>query len=295
MAPRFRCDACGAAVAALAGGARPKRCARCGTWERVTEAGPAPGGPGRPRNLAQGEVARPRERRLRLGGILDDLFGGLDPERAGFLLGGTYVLSGDPGAGKSTLLMQEVAGARHPDGRPIRCCYVGAEGERHEDVRDRALRLGRDPSNVDYLECDNVVEAIPLTDGYELKVYDSLDANLSGAGFVMQRALDAIVVDAAETGAVALVIRQVNSGGHAAGPVALDHRVTALAHLELLEDEGRLLEVGKNRGGQTWKKTIRRLKSKKTGKVREVEAVERLAFRLEMTAGGLVRLPDDPE
>lgn len=291
---RFRCDQCGAVVPPLAGGQRPKRCQKCGTWERVVEEHRG-SGPTRPRSLAEGDpTVGPAQRRLRLGGVLDDLFGGLEPERAGMLLGGTYVLSGDPGAGKSTLVLQEVAGARHRDGRPVRVCYVGAEGERHADVRDRALRCGREPANVDYLEADNVVDAIPLTAGYEVKVYDSLDANLSGAGYVMQRALDAIVIDALESGAVALVIRQVNAGGHAAGPVALDHRVTALAHLELQADEGRLLTIeGKNRGGKTWRKATRRVKNRRTGQVREVEVTERLAIALEMTERGLSRVPEE--
>lgn len=183
---------------------------------------------------------------------LNELDRVLGPDPAGFLRGGTYLLSGDPGAGKSTLLLQVAAAVASS------VAYVTAE-EAVPQVQDRATRLSVQASPVRLAATCDLTEALEAltADPPTLLVLDSIQTlALStstcspGSPTTAVAALRAARAFAQAHDTTIVVVCHVNKASRAAGPNTLQHEVDAVLHLEV-RSTWRALRATKNRYGST--------------------------------------------
>ena len=183
---------------------------------------------------------------------LDRVLGG------GFVPGLTVLLGGAPGIGKSTLVAQLLAGI--PDRSGPRLFATGEESVpmvrlRHGRVGalDGRIRVVREP------DVDHVV-AHAATLGAEVLAVDSVQTLISrgcsrppGSVQQVQACLPVLRDYAHRTGAVVILVCQVDKGLDLAGPMTLQHLVDVVLDFQAddMIDQRRWLRGLKNRHGST--------------------------------------------
>lgn len=155
----------------------------------------------------------------------------------GVVLGGTYLLGGDPGVGKSTLLLQALASMSKQGHKTI---YVSGE-ETAGQIKARAKRLGASPKNLFiYAETDlqKVTEAIYEHEP-DVVIVDSAqtlrDIRMdSAAGSIAQviQVTKAAVKWSHDLDTATFIIGHVNKEGTFAGPKTFEHLVDATLSFE---------------------------------------------------------------
>ncbi len=186
---------------------------------------------------------------------LDRTLSSNDPEKGpGAVIGGAYMITGQPGAGKSTLALQALAGVA--EGGEEVCLYVSGE-ETAGMVGNRCERLGCVRENLHVMAEKDVRfvekhlrELEPIC-----VVIDSVQAMRdpqvrSATGSVPQAiAITKFLISLArELEFTLLLICQINKEGDFAGPKALEHEVDAAMWLDK-EGKFRTLRYSKNRFG----------------------------------------------
>ncbi len=252
----FTCSFCDAQYPRWAG-----RCAECGKWNTIEEStgavGTASAGAvqitGKPLvpqklDLAAGSVS---ESRL-ISGIteFDQVLGG------GIVPGAVVLLAGDPGIGKSTLALQIAAAI----GRTGSALYVSGE-ESPEQVRSRAVRLGLQKTNLQFVSATDVDQIIATAVQLKpsLLIVDSVQtaqdatvAGIAGAVGQVRSATARLAAVAKQYNIAILLLGHITKEGSVAGPKTLEHLVDVV--LLLSGDQYlsfRTLRGTKNRFGST--------------------------------------------
>ena len=164
----------------------------------------------------------------------------------GIVMGGSYLVGGNPGSGKSTLLLQvcEYSGKR--------VLYVSGE-ESDEQVKERADRLGLGVSNVQILiESDvGVIEGVIGDSDVEMVIIDSVQTlHVSGVSQAQMEieGIARIQSKCKSNGITVFFIGHVTKDGTLAGRQTLKHLVDTIL---MLEDANgyKFLKAEKNRFG----------------------------------------------
>lgn len=176
----------------------------------------------------------------------------------GITVGSTNVLSGDPGAGKTTLL-SAVAGIMSNN---MPTLYATAE-ESGSQFRDRSLdRLNINFNNTQFwLKCDGDVDKIideMIAKKIKFAIIDSINACYSNVFSGAPGSISQITGCAQKLNAIAkshnitlIMVSHVTKDNSMAGPMKLSHIVDATFHLEMGEQQLRMLRSNKNRFGST--------------------------------------------
>ncbi|HWQ99702.1 MAG TPA: DNA repair protein RadA [Candidatus Methylomirabilis sp.] len=253
----YQCSACGAQFLRWTG-----RCAECGKWSTVEEAGGGDGDarssrtadakPGSVRSFTSLGVDVASPRRSSGHADLDRVLAG------GFVPGSVTLLGGEPGIGKSTLLAQAAIALGNAG---MRVLYVTGE-ESPSQVALRLRRMAADmPVTLSFLDATDasVVAATIRDEKPDLTIVDSIQAmrlpDVAGeSGNVTQvKASAATITEAAKSsGAPVVLAGQVTKEGDLAGPRLLEHLVDTVLMLEG-DPSGRfrLLRAQKHRFGPT--------------------------------------------
>ncbi len=264
----YHCRDCGAPALRWAG-----RCATCGEWntleQEVAPTAPSRGaGPAVPVSLASlgGDGEPPRSTGI---DELDRVLGG------GLVDSSVTLVAGEPGTGKSTLLLQLLAGVAASGGRSL---LVSAE-EAPEQIGRRAARLGLATDGL-FVLGETDLGAIRSAMGAlrpDVVVVDSIqtifDPATGAAGSVpsVRACAAALAQDAKCPGGPAVVlVGHVTKDGSIAGPRVLEHLVDTVLSFE---------------GDRHHALRILRAVKHRFGPVGELGMWE-------MTAGGLVEVPD---
>ncbi len=260
MPSKFVCQVCGYESPKWLG-----RCPICGSWNSFKEVKE----PGRKKRhkgassegwLAEKAVApvllsnveSSGERRMETGiGELDRVLGG------GIVVGGFYILGGDPGIGKSTIALQ-IADRLARTGH--RVLYATAE----ESLNQLKLRAQRLTARMDAIFAiaasditailDNAAELKP-----DLLIIDSIQTiynpeipSVPGTVSQVRECGSLLLRFSKSTGSAVMAIGHVTKDGTLAGPKTLEHMVDAILYLEGDRNVGlRILRAIKNRFGST--------------------------------------------
>jgi len=237
------CSECGAESARWLG-----RCPACDLWHSI-DPNPAYEPPG-PRSIVDIE---PTDDNTILCGIpsLDTILSSVE----GAVLGGIYLLSGEPGIGKSTLLIQSLAGFAEGGARVL---YVTGE-ESKGQIAGRARRVGALHEDLILHEASQWEEIEPVIDELEpeVLVLDSMqlmwtEESPGSPGEVLQiKAVCKKVIEIAKKrGICALLVAHVTKDGDVGGPKAMEHMVDTTLVFEGPEGDQspvRFLRAKKNR------------------------------------------------
>jgi len=247
----YRCQKCDSQFPKWQG-----RCTECQAWgtliEEQTKKSATKTGlslhSGTPAQITKlGDMSHSSAQRIPMGiSEVDRVLGG------GLVLGGVYLLTGDPGVGKSTLLLQLVASIKRE------ALYFSAE-ESLDQIKNRVDRLGADVSHVGFAaesDLDTLLATLQQS-SCALAIVDSLqtirDASLDQEpGSVTQiKTCTAKLVEVAKQKRIALVIvGHVTKTGNVAGPKTLEHLVDGVLYLEGDQHhQYRILRSTKNRFG----------------------------------------------
>ena len=250
----YSCNECGAEALRWEG-----RCPSCGEWNTLTEVqrNPARGGgswlPGRseaPQELSDVTLEQWPRIPLALGEFNRVLGGGL-------VRGSLVLVGGDPGVGKSTLLLQ-VSGALAQDVGPV--LYVSGE-ESIQQIKLRAERLGIGGRGLHVLaetdmnavlhHLDGLAPTVAVVDSIQSMEFPEQPGGPGAIGQVRECGL-ALLRWAKARGVPTFVTGHVTKEGSLAGPMALEHMVDVVLHLEGGNlGSYRLLRGDKNRFGST--------------------------------------------
>ncbi len=250
----YSCNECGAEALRWEG-----RCPSCGEWNTLTEVArnPARGGgswlPARaeaPQELSDVTLEQWPRIPLALGEFNRVLGGGL-------VRGSLVLVGGDPGVGKSTLLLQ-VSGALAQDVGPV--IYVSGE-ESIQQIKLRAERLGIGGRGLHVLaetdmnavlhHLDGLAPTVAVVDSIQSMEFPEQPGGPGAIGQVRECGL-ALLRWAKARGVPTFVTGHVTKEGSLAGPMALEHMVDVVLHLEGGNlGSYRLLRGDKNRFGST--------------------------------------------
>ena len=250
----FLCDSCGAESSRWEG-----RCSKCGDWNTLKEFNAARlGGSGRTwaglsgtEAVRLGEVRSENHPRLTFRSAeLTRVLGG------GMVRGSVILLAGDPGIGKSTLLL-DVASDAVQGGEAL---YVTGE-ESPEQVKLRADRLGVDADGLYLLPTTSLSEilaqverlkpALVIVDSIQT-VFDEKLSSEAGSTSQIRECTRQLTQWAKLSGASVILAGHVTKSGDIAGPMALEHVVDVVLHIEGDPVSSfRLLRAIKNRFGST--------------------------------------------
>jgi len=180
---------------------------------------------------------------------LDRVLGG------GIVLGGAYLLSGDPGAGKSTLMLQMLSEIANNDERGL---YVSAE-ETIGQIGARGRRLGLENDHMllySSKDLDEVIRCIEETepafvviDSVQTIRSNALDSPAGSTGQVKEVSSTLIEL-CKELDIACFLIGHVTKDGVVAGPKVMEHLVDTTLSFEG-GHELRILRANKNRFGPT--------------------------------------------
>ncbi len=235
------------------------RCAECGQWGTLSDAGDVAPASGRDRSRPVHGVApaatigfdaiKRAEKPHTATGIeeLDRVLGG------GLTEGQVILLSGEPGIGKSTLLSSLAA-------RVASCLYVAGE-ESPSQLKIRFERLGLSPKQLKMItatDAESITAAIKkeqpslvIVDSIQTMTTREYDA-AAGAPTHLRAATAQLSVIAKETGTPVILVGQVTKDGTVAGPKMLEHMVDTVLSLEGDPRQAyRLLRASKHRFGST--------------------------------------------
>ncbi|MFA5030576.1 MAG: DNA repair protein RadA [Patescibacteria group bacterium] len=247
----YRCQKCDSQFPKWQG-----RCTECGAWgtliEEQTKKTSSTSGSslrsGTPVQMTKlNDVSYASTRRIPMGvSEVDRVLGG------GLVLGGVYLLTGDPGVGKSTLLLQLAASIKQD------VLYFSAE-ESLGQIKNRVDRLGVDLARVGFAaesDLDTICATLQQS-SCALAIIDSLqtmrDASLvQEPGSVTQiKTCTAKLVEVAKQKHIALIlVGHVTKSGNVAGPKTLEHLVDGVLYLEGDQHhQYRILRSTKNRFG----------------------------------------------
>ena len=177
------------------------------------------------------------------------------PLGGGVTLGSANLLSGDPGAGKTTLLTQTVCEISHT--RKI--LYASGE-ESLSQFKNRLQRLGCSYNNDNlYLMAETNVDTITTKAqdiGAKVLVVDSIQTAVGdytgspGSVGQVKGCAGQLTVFAKSTGVTLFLVGHVTKGSEVAGPQTLKHIVDGTFHIEVADNDLRLLRSTKNRFGE---------------------------------------------
>lgn len=197
------------------------------------------------------------------------------PWRHGIVQTSCTLLGGYPGAGKSTLLLQLAQGFYRTTGRES--LYIATE-EALDEVKARADRLLIDETE------QKSVRMVPAMGGTAdmgeilsrrnpgVIIVDSLQGLVGDNQAACINLLALFKKFSVTLRAPSIVISHFTKEGDYAGVMTLQHAVDSLLTLAPADDGTRILDVRKNRNGKAF-----------------------IEFRFEMTAKGLIALPDDQQ
>ena len=250
----YSCGECGAEALRWEG-----RCPSCGEWNTLTEAPRKPAGGNRswlsasseaPQELSEVTLEQWPRIPLALGEFNRVLGGGL-------VRGSLVLVGGDPGVGKSTLLLQ-VGGALAEQAGPV--LYASGE-ESLQQIKLRADRLGIGGQGLHVLaetdmnsvlhHLDSLSPAVAVIDSIQSMEFPEQPGGPGAIGQVRECGL-ALLRWAKARGVPTFVTGHVTKEGSLAGPMALEHMVDVVLHLEGGNlGSYRLLRGDKNRFGST--------------------------------------------
>lgn len=223
---RFRCSECGFFSLTWSG-----KCPACGSWGTFEEerAEFPPSGPAsKTVTPVSGLFDLALPRRIPSGiEELDRVTGG------GWVEGSVALLAGEPGIGKSTLLLQTCAAISRAGYRVL---YVSGE-EAASQVALRARRLGAADSGVSVLCQESVQEILPLLQGYDFAVFDSVQAlrhtdtpGWPGTPGQVRAVAQVISEEARRCGCSSVLVGHITKDGQIAGPKLLEHMVDVVLY-----------------------------------------------------------------
>ncbi len=262
MASKFVCQVCGYESPKWLG-----RCPICGSWNSFKEVKEPRSGKksSSKRSYHRGwtsesstapillsEVETKSEVRIPTGiGELDRVLGG------GVVIGGFYIIGGDPGIGKSTLVLQ-VADRLVRKG--LRVIYASAE-ESLPQLKMRAQRLGVDIKSLWVMAASDITEILEKASELkpDLLIVDSIQTiyqpdipSVPGSVSQVRECGAALLRFSKSTNASVISVGHVTKDGTLAGPKTLEHMVDAILYLEGDRNIGlRILRAIKNRYGST--------------------------------------------
>ena len=251
----YSCRECGAEALRWEG-----RCPSCGEWNTLDEVQRSPGR-GTSASWLSTRSDAPRELsgvtleewpRIPLGlAEFNRVLGG------GLVRGSLVLVGGDPGVGKSTLLLQ-VSGALAKESRPV--LYVSGE-ESLQQIKLRAERLGIGGEGLHVLaetdmsailrHLDAMTPAMAVIDSIQSMEFPEQPGGPGAIGQVRECGV-ALLRWVKSSGVPTFITGHVTKEGNLAGPMALEHMVDVVLHLEGGNlGSYRLLRGEKNRFGST--------------------------------------------
>ncbi len=248
----FECVECGYGSVKWLG-----RCPSCSQWDTIVQVSKFTG-PDTEAALEDVLVSEP----VRLSDIshessdkiksglkeLDNLFGG------GFVEGEVILLGGPPGVGKSTLFLQ-IAGSFSRSGSKV--LYISGE-ENPSQIKIHSTRLGISGENIVLFAVSDLSAAEKEIDRIspDVVIVDSIQAvavpgETGAPGSVKQvkRSTAKLVSAAKNTKCIVFISGQITKEGSIAGPKVLEHMVDAVAYIDILEADLRIISTAKNRFG----------------------------------------------
>ncbi|MGM0568034.1 MAG: ATPase domain-containing protein [Elusimicrobiota bacterium] len=172
----------------------------------------------------------------------------------GFVAGEVVLLGGPPGVGKSTLFLQ-VAGSFSKKGKKV--LYISGE-ENPAQIKTHALRLGIEEANISVLSSSKLdaAEDEIKKNSPDIIVVDSIQAvavsgESTAAGSVKQvkKSTAKLVSIAKNNRCVVFISGQITKQGSIAGPKILEHMVDAVAYMDVIDSDVRIVSTAKNRFG----------------------------------------------
>jgi DNA repair protein RadA/Sms len=236
-------------------------CPDCGRWNSLRKQ-TAADSPGSTKPIALPKiqalsVPRVRTRIVQLDILLGD----------GFVPGSTVLLAGQPGAGKSTLLMQVLKKMNTPS------LYVTGE-ESVQQLKLRADRLRISSPNILLLFESNIGAILSHVNQTKTKllvidsiqtIYSDTMTSLPGSAMQVRKCIYVLRRLAQQQNIVLIIVGQITKNKTTAGPKLLEHAVDVVLHLDVQEDNQRILYTSKNRFGSTSPQCL--LRMGKTGLV----------------------------
>ncbi len=257
----FVCQNCAATYSKWSG-----KCENCSEWNTIVEqlnSGGANTGGGRPVAAEKLSKVALNAGRQRIGSgfaDIDTVLGG------GVVMGGVYLLAGQPGMGKSTLLLQ-LAGLVSQDKKVL---YVSGE-ESLSQIKMRAERLEVSVDKLDVATSTDGhdIAATIASNQYELVVVDSIQtisiSEISSApGSVSQitNTSNVLTRAAKNSGTALILVGHVTKEGNIAGPKVLEHLVDVVLNFEGDRYGGfKVIRAVKNRYGATSEVAIMEMKN----------------------------------
>ncbi len=248
----FECQSCGMRVCKWSG-----RCSQCNSWNSFVELKPSEINPKKltsPSNIPV-PITSIQEESIQYYSSheteLDIVLGG------GIVVGGFYLIGGNPGVGKSTLLLK-MAGQAAKHGKKV--LYVSGE-ESLTQIQARAKRLDSCHHNL-YLLNEIKLESINIhlnNNNFELLIIDSIQTIFSesissapGSVSQVREVTFGLMRLAKEQNIATFIIGHITKEGSIAGPRMLEHMVDVVLYFEGNPSrEIRMLRGFKNRFGNT--------------------------------------------
>ncbi len=201
----------------------------------------------------------------------DRLFGG------GFVRGETLLLGGPPGVGKSTLFLQ-LAGALSKKGKKI--LYISGE-ENPAQIKLHSERLSVKGENIRLLANSDLGAAekeirkkspdVIFTDSIQAVALPS-ETGSPGTIKQVKKSTARLVSIAKNSGALLFISGQITKQGSIAGPKLLEHMVDAVAYIDAIDSELRILNIVKNRFGPCGDFLLYRMGSEGLGEEEDLSA-----------------------
>ncbi|GAB4140987.1 MAG: DNA repair protein RadA [Patescibacteria group bacterium] len=157
---------------------------------------------------------------------LDRVFGG------GITIGSVNLIAGEPGVGKSTLLLEVCAN--------LNGVYFSAEESGHQ-VLDRAVRIGLDPTKIDFIQTNNLEQILEFLEAEKPKfiIIDSVQTissndieSLPGSVSQVKKTATEITNFCKIKNITSILVGHYTKEGDIAGPRILEHLVDAVFSFE---------------------------------------------------------------